>query len=91
MIVKDEQNRTDQRLPAWRRRRRCTGLRRGNLKRVGIYLFLMANKYLANLLGIPFGTLRGLDSDGRRFLNSAPPKRIGADPMKQMSRCWLLP
>ncbi|MBD9587828.1 hypothetical protein IB254_12240 [Pseudomonas sp. PDM03] len=45
---------------------------RGNLKQVGIYLFFLVNNLLVNLLGIPVGTLRGLDSDGRCFLSSAP-------------------
>lgn len=40
--------------------------RRGDLKQVGIYLFCLVNIFLVNLLGIPFGTLRGLDSDGTR-------------------------
>ena len=44
---------------------------RGNLKQVGIYLFFLINKLLDNLPGIPVGTLRGLDSDGRCFLSSA--------------------
>ena len=44
---------------------------RGNLKPVGIYLFWLINNYLINLLGIPVGTLRGLDSDGRSSLNPA--------------------
>lgn len=43
---------------------------RGNLKQVGIYLFFLINNLLVNLLGIPVGTLRGLDSDGRCFLSS---------------------
>ncbi|SDV05465.1 hypothetical protein [Pseudomonas mucidolens] len=47
-------------------------LGRGNLKQVGIYLFFLVNNLLVNLLGIPVGTLRGLDSDGRCFLSSAP-------------------
>jgi hypothetical protein len=38
---------------------------RGNLKQVGTYLFFLVNNLLVNLLGIPVGTLRGLDSDGR--------------------------
>lgn len=38
---------------------------RGNLKPVGMHLFLLINNHLINLLGIPVGTLRGLDSDGR--------------------------
>lgn len=38
---------------------------RGNLKPVGIYLFWLVNNFLVSLLGIPVGTLRGLDSDGR--------------------------
>lgn len=45
---------------------------RGNLKQVGIYLFFLVNILLVNMLGIPVGTLRGLDSDGRCFLSSAP-------------------
>ena len=45
---------------------------RGNLKQVGIYLFFLVNNLLVNLLGIPVGTLRALDSDGRCFLSSAP-------------------
>jgi hypothetical protein len=45
---------------------------RGNLKQVGIYLFFLVNNLLVNLLGIPVGTLRGLDSDGRCFLSSTP-------------------
>jgi hypothetical protein len=45
---------------------------RGNLKQVGIYLFLQVNNCSVNLLGIPVGTLRGLASDGRCFLSSAP-------------------
>lgn len=56
---------------------------RGNLKQVGIYLFWLANKCSVNLLGIPVGTLRGLDSDGRCFLSSAP-QLIGIASIKQM-------
>ena len=44
---------------------------RGNLKQVGIYLFLLANNRSDKLLGIPDGMLRGLDFDGRYFLSSA--------------------
>ena len=44
---------------------------RGNLKQVGIYLFFQINNLLVNLPGIPVGTLRDLDSDGRCFLSSA--------------------
>lgn len=36
------------------------------MKQVGIYLFWLVNSCLVNLLGIPFGTLCGLDSDGAR-------------------------
>ena len=43
---------------------------RGYLKQVGIYLFFLINTLLVNLLGIPGGTLRGLDSDGRSLLSS---------------------
>lgn len=42
-------------------------LRRGNLKCVGIYLFFLIINLLVNLLGIPVGTLCGLDSDGIAF------------------------
>ncbi|MGA9700680.1 hypothetical protein [Pseudomonas sp.] len=45
---------------------------RGNLKQIGIYLFFLVNNLFVNLLGIPVGTLRGLDSDGRCFLSSVP-------------------
>lgn len=45
--------------------------RRGNLKPVGIFLFGLIKIFLVNLLGIPVGTLRGLDSDGRCFLSVA--------------------
>lgn len=45
---------------------------RGKLKPVGIYLLFLVNNYFVNLFGIPVGTLRGLDSDGRSSLNSAP-------------------
>ncbi|WP_146118171.1 hypothetical protein [Pseudomonas poae] len=37
-------------------------LSRGKLKCVGIYLFFLIINLLANLLGIPVGTLCGLDS-----------------------------
>ncbi|MFO3721196.1 hypothetical protein [Pseudomonas sp. HLMP] len=50
---------------------------RGNLKPVGIYLFWLVNNFLVNLLGIPDGTLRGLDSDGRCFLRTAPKNESG--------------
>ena len=43
---------------------------RGNLKPVGIYLFWLVNNFLINLLGIPVGRLRGLDSDGRCFFEN---------------------
>jgi hypothetical protein len=46
-------------------------LGRGNLKQIGIYLFFLVNNLLVNLLGIPVGTLRGLDSDGRCILSFA--------------------
>jgi hypothetical protein len=54
--------------------RRCwsQSMSRGNLKQGGIYLFFLINNLLVNLPGIPVGTLRGLDSDGRCFLSSAP-------------------
>jgi len=45
---------------------------RGNLKPIDIYLFLLLNNYLVNLLGIPVGTLCGLDSDGWCLLRFAP-------------------
>lgn len=40
---------------------------RGNLKQVGIYLFVLINKLLVNLLGIPFGMQRSLDPNGGAF------------------------
>lgn len=55
----------------------CSFWCRGNLKPVGIYLFLLVNNFLGNLLGIPVGTLRGLDSDGRGFLRTAPKNESG--------------
>ena len=58
--------------------------RRGNLKPVGIYLFWLVNNFLINLLGIPVGTLRGLDSDGRCFLRTAPKNESWPNPLKQM-------
>jgi hypothetical protein len=60
---------------------------RGNLKQVGIYLFFLINNLLANLLGIPVGTLRGLDSDGRCFLSSAPKNESGSNLSSKWSRC----
>ena len=57
---------------------------RGNLKPVGIYLFWLVNDFLINLLGIPVGTLRGLDSDGRCFFENRAQKRIVAGSIKQM-------
>lgn len=59
--------------------------RRGNLKPVGIYLFLLVNNFLLNLLGIPVGTLRGLDSDGRCFFKNRAQKRIVAESIKHMA------
>lgn len=53
------------------------------MKPVGIYLFWLVNNFLVNLLGIPVGTLRGLDSDGRCFL-SFPQRRIRMEYIKQM-------
>ena len=44
--------------------------RRGNLKQAGIYLFFLVNIFWVNLLGIPVGTQRGLDSDGMCFLST---------------------
>lgn len=57
---------------------------RGNLKPVGIYLFFLVNNFLVNLLGIPVGMLRGLDSDGRCLFENRPQKRIRAESIKQM-------
>lgn len=48
------------------------GQGRGNLKQLGIYLFWLVKKCLVNLLGIPVGTLRGLDSGGRCCWSYAP-------------------
>ena len=48
---------------------------RGNLKQVGIYLFWLVNNCLGNSRGIPVGTLRDLDFDGRCNLSSAPLSR----------------
>jgi len=45
-------------------------LGRGNLKQFGIYLFFLVNIFWVNLLGIPVGTQRDLDSDGRCFLST---------------------
>lgn len=42
-----------------------TRVGRGNLKQLGIYVFWLVKKCLVNMLGIPVGTLRGLDSDGQ--------------------------
>lgn len=56
---------------------------RGNLKPVGIYLFLLINNLLVNLHGIPAGTQRGLDSDGWYFCE-LPQTRIGSKSIKQM-------
>lgn len=47
---------------------------RGNLKQVGIYLFLLVNGLLVKIFGIPVGTLGGLASDGRCFFSFAPQK-----------------
>lgn len=63
------------------------GMRRGNLKPVGIYLFWLVNNCLFNLLGIPVGTLRGLDSDGRCFLRTAPKNESGPNLSTKCSRC----
>lgn len=35
-------------------------------------MFFLVNDLLVNMFGIPVGTLRGLDSDGRCFLSSTP-------------------
>lgn len=45
---------------------------RGNLNQLGIYVFWLVKKCLVNVLGIPVGTLRGLDSDGRCCWSYAP-------------------
>lgn len=44
--------------------------RRGDFKQVGIYLFFLVNILWVNLVGIPVGTQRDLDSDGRCFLST---------------------
>jgi hypothetical protein len=60
---------------------------RGNLKQFGIYLFFLVNNLLVNLLGIPVGTLHGLDSDGRCFLELRPKNESGSNLSSKWSRC----
>lgn len=62
----------------------CLMWGRGNLKPVGIYLIFLVNNYLVNLLGIPVGTLRGLDFHGRCFSGFGHPKGIRIESIKQM-------